>query len=213
MQAKLGVAASFFLFSVTWAASADQNPEIVLSVAAGTPLRLYLTERIPKKAGLPVEAKLLDPLWAYDRLVVPTGVVVSGTVRRVEPVDKRQRWRAILGGDFTPLRNALVDFTAVEMPDGRKISIETVASPGLGSLVKFGALTRVAAAQQNTGVLGTAKQKAKDTMHAELERVKEVAGIAKAPDKKERLYDFAMTKLPYHPQYIRKGTRFDAELR
>src|SRR6266851_3815848 len=32
------------------------------------------------------------------------------------------------------------------------------------------------------------------------------------PGKKEWLYDYAMSRLPYHPQYVRSRTRFDAEL-
>ena len=34
----------------------------------------------------------------------------------------------------------------------------------------------------------------------------------RAPNKKERLVDFLWAKLPYHPQYLRHGTRFDAPL-
>jgi len=41
----------------------------------------------------------------------------------------------------------------------------------------------------------------------------EVADIVRAPNKKEMLYDLLMAKLPYHPQSVRRGTRFDAELR
>ena len=186
---------------------------IVLSVPAGVPLRLYLTKRIPKKVGAPVEAKLLDPLWAYDREVVPAGVSVSGVVRRIEPVEKAQRLRAVLGGDLTPLHTAWIDFTSVQMPDGKKLALHTVEGAGLGSVVSSGAMQTIASQQANKGVLGTGKQKVEDAIHAEIGRAKGIVGIAKAPDKKARLYDFLMSKLPYHPQYLRKGTRFDAELR
>jgi hypothetical protein len=35
----------------------------------------------------------------------------------------------------------------------------------------------------------------------------------RGPNKKEKLFDFLWAKLPYHPQYVRRGTRLDAPLR
>jgi hypothetical protein len=216
MQARLGAAALASVFSslLCGAAVPDNKAQTIpLIVPAGVPLRLYLTRRIPKKAGAPVEAKLLDPIWAFDRQVLPAGVGVSGIIRRIEPVAKAQRLQAVFGGDLTPLHTAWIDFDSVQMPDGRKLALHTVESVGFGSVVPNGAMQTIAAQPANHGLLGTGEQKVKDAVHAELARVKGIAGIAKAPDKKARLYDFAMSKLPYHPQYLRKGTRIDAELR
>jgi hypothetical protein len=36
--------------------------------------------------------------------------------------------------------------------------------------------------------------------------------MVRGPNKKEKLIDFLWSKLPYHPQYLRRGTRFDAPL-
>ena len=41
----------------------------------GLPVRLYLTKRAPKRAGAVVEAKVLDPVYAFDRQVIPAGAV------------------------------------------------------------------------------------------------------------------------------------------
>jgi hypothetical protein len=215
MQARLGAAvlAAVLPCFVSGAAEPDNPKTIDLSVPAGVPIRVYLTKRIPKKAGTPVEAKLLDTLWAYDRPVVPAGAVVSGVVRRIGPVPKMERAKAVLGGDFTPLHTAWIEFTEVHLPDGKTVPLHTVESAGMNSLVPGGTVKMVAAQQANSGVMGSAKQKAKDAMHAEIDRAKSVILIAKAPGKKDRLYDFLMSKLPYHPQYFRNGTRFDAELR
>jgi hypothetical protein len=38
------------------------------------------------------------------------------------------------------------------------------------------------------------------------------ADIVRGPNKKEKLVDFLWAKAPYHPQYWRRGTRFDAPL-
>lgn len=44
--------------------AAEQAPQQVpLVVPAGVPLRLYLTRRVPKREGAPVEAKVFDPVY------------------------------------------------------------------------------------------------------------------------------------------------------
>src|SRR5581483_11978219 len=46
-----------------------------------------------------------------------------------------------------------------------------------------------------------------------MDRVRSIPDLVRGPGKKDMLEDYLITKLPYHPQYIRKGTRFDTELR
>src|SRR5438128_9126917 len=76
----------------------DEAATIQLSVPAGAPLRLYLTRKIPKRLGAPVEGKLLEPIYAFDREVLPAGAVVTGKVSRVEPIGKWRRFQSILNG-------------------------------------------------------------------------------------------------------------------
>jgi hypothetical protein len=64
----------------------------------------------------------------------------------------------------------------------------------------------------NSGVVGAGKQKARDTIDAQIARIKSIPDIVRGPGKKEWLYDYAMSRLPYHPQSVRSRTRFDAEL-
>ena len=60
----------------------EETPRIALNIPSGAPLRLYLTRRVPKRAGAPVEAKVLEPVFAFDREVIPAGAVVQGEVSR-----------------------------------------------------------------------------------------------------------------------------------
>src|ERR1700736_4016837 len=92
------------------AAADSESPNVSLAVPSGVRVRLYLTKRIPKRLGAPVEGKVMEPVFAFDREVLPAGSAVSGRVSAIQPVDKWQRFRSIVGGDFTPLRNALVEF-------------------------------------------------------------------------------------------------------
>jgi hypothetical protein len=189
--------------------AAAQQAETPLVVPAGVPLRLCLSKRVPKKKGAEVKAQVLDPVYAFDRQVIPVGAVVLGRVSSVWPVSKWQRTRAILGGDFTPLHLAEIEFTTLLMPDGHKIPLRTAESLGLNSLASS---KQRAATSQNTGVLGTGKQQAKDAIQGQIERVKSIPSLVRTPDKKEKIEDYLMAKLPYHPQFVRKGTRFDADL-
>src|SRR5579864_4831507 len=81
-------------------AANEEISRVSLEVPSGEPLRLYLTKRVSTRAGAPVEAKLLEPVFAFDREVVPAGTIVQGEVSRVQPYSKWQRTRAILNGDF-----------------------------------------------------------------------------------------------------------------
>lgn len=207
------------LFGALSVASAgdDQTQNIPLTVPPGAPLRLYLTKKISKRAGAPVEAKLLDPVYAFDRVVIPSGADVAGRVSRIEPLSKWQRFQAILGGDFTPLRRAQVEFTTLVMPDQREVPLHTMETTGLNSIYSPSPPPKKRKAQKpgrTGGVLGIGKQTARDQINAQIDaRTRGIAGIVRGPKKKERLIDFLMAKLPYHPQWVRRGTRFDAELK
>ena len=204
-------------------AADDSNPKIALTVPSGAPVRVYLTRRISKRAGTPVQAKLVEPLFAFDREVVPAGATVLGRVSRVQPVSKWRRASAMMNGDFTPLRNAEVEFNTLTLPDGRQLAMHTAESLGLNSLFNFNPPKKKKQKAQpppqttNGGVLGTAKQTAHDQINSQINaqinaRTRGVADIVRAPNKKEKLEEFLMAKLPYHPQWVRRGTRFDAEL-
>jgi len=207
------------LFLVCAAVAAQDTPNdrtrnIALIVPAGVPLRLYLTKRVSQRFKAPVEARLLTPVYAFDHEVIPAGTQVLGHVSRIQPVSRWQRIRAVLGGDFTPLHVAQIEFTSLLPADGRPIELHTVESAGLNSLVPLRPLKQRSQNGQsnNGGILGTGKQKAKDAMNAQMARIKGIPDMVRGPGKKEWLYDYAMSRLPYHPQYVRNRTRFDAEL-
>jgi hypothetical protein len=211
------------ILCVVWPvlAADDSNSAVPLTVPAGAPLRLYLTHKIPKKAGAPVQAKLLEPVYSFDHQVIPAGSAVVGRVSRVQPVSKWQRASAILNGDFTPLRRAFADFASVTLPDGQRVALHTTETEGLRSIVplnppkprKQKAQPQANPQSQNNGVLGLGKQKVQEQINSQINsRTRGIADIVRGPDKKERLVDFLYAKLPYHPQSVRGGTRYDAVL-
>jgi hypothetical protein len=109
----------------------------------------------------------LEPVFAFDREVIPAGTVALGKVSRTQPVRKWQRFTAILNGDFTPLRRAQVEFTTLRLPDGRELVTHTVESMGLNSIYiepspKKKKDQKAQPQNPNGGILETAKQTAKD---------------------------------------------------
>ncbi len=187
--------------SISLAAFAQDVKTIPLTVATGVPVRVYLSKRLTKRQNETVHAKLIEPLFAFDREVVPAGTTVEGRVSSLKPVSKYQRFSAIIGGDFTPLRQAEVEFTTLLLPDGRKIALRTAETPGLSTLYN----PRAKAHAQNGGILGTAKQQARNRIDTAIDTVR-------SPGKMELIEEYLVRRLPWHPQWIRRGTRFDAEL-
>lgn len=193
--------------------------QIDYSVPAGTPLRVYLTKRLPKRAGEAVHAKLLDSLFALDHEVAPAGSEVLGIVRELAPVSKGKRATALLGGDLTPLHRAEVEFTTLVRPDGSRMSLETRQSEELNSLVSLAPAKKskpgkVRPQTSKAGVLGIGKQQVKSQVNRQITGwTRGLSDLVRGPDKKERLEEFLLMKLPYHPQWVRNGTRYDAILR
>ena len=219
-----GILAVVFTSVLASSAAAQSAPDeaqstVSLNVPSGAPLRLYVTRRVSKRLGAPVEAKLLEPVFAFDREVIPAGTVATGKVSRTQSVGKWQRFSTILNGDFTPIRRAEVEFTTLKLADGREFSVRTVGVMGLNSLYvepsKKKKQSPTAQPQvQNGGILGTAKQTAKDRIKGAInDRSRGFADVVRGPNKKEKLIDLMWSKSPYHPQYWRRGTRFDSPLR
>ncbi len=214
---KIRCAAALFLVFIEGAGSQgvgnDEPVTIPLTVPAGVPLRLYLTKAVPKRVGALVRANVLGPVYVFDHEVIPSGTQAIGSVIRCESVPKWERFKAVMNGDFTPLRVAQVEFVTLVLPDGSSRPLSTIASSGLNSLYPLRPPKQLRASPQNPGRLAIGKQKIKDQVNAQVDRLRSIPEMVRGPDKKEWLSDFLLSKLPYHPQHVRNRTRFDAELR
>jgi hypothetical protein len=226
----------FMLCACCFTLLGAQELSVPLTVPAGVPLRLYLTQRAPMRLGAPVSAKLIEPVYAFDRVVIPAGAAVQGSVTQLDPVSKLVRAQALMGGDFTPLRRARVEFTGLKLPDGRVLPIHTASAAGLPTLYvepkppkqpKQAKTPAPGPSQSQTqtpsqpkgdpGVVALARQEAKKQINSRIDaqlnaRTYGLGSLVRGPNKKERLVDFLYAKLPYHPQSYRRGTRFDGVL-
>jgi hypothetical protein len=187
------------------------------------------------RIGASVSAKLIEPIYAFDRVVIPAGTVVQGSVTELDSVSKLIRAQALMAGDFTPLHRARVEFTGLKLPDGRVLPIHTARAAGLPTLYvqpKPPKLPKQTKTPPPTGqnqkpvpsqpvdhtTLGTlARQEAKKQINSKIDaqlnaRTYGLGSLVRGPNKKERLVDFVYAKLPYHPQSYRRGTRFNGIL-
>lgn len=179
-----------------------------LTVQAGAPLHIVLTKKIPiKHAGVPVEGKVVENVYVFDHLVIPAGSRVMGQVTKVDNAPLKERALAIANGNFTPLRQAHVDFNTLVEADGKRRPLQTNVSQGAPSMVHM--------------VAGGNEKKKKGRVASKVEEVhqqvlnQEEAAInnVTAPGKAQRLKAALSARLPYHRPSLPVGTNFTAELK
>src|SRR5581483_1157732 len=202
------------------AATAQTAPSVALVLPTGRALRVTLTDSTTlHRVGQRVTGRVVEPVYAYDRVVLPEGALVEGTITKLQPPSKLARIRSMSSGDFSPHRTVELRFDTV-IRDGERIPIQTLAknaAPHAKRTVapstekeeqdKTGLAARATAEAKSraTSVVATAKQKVTDSIAA----VKEPGKLARARD---AVKEWAINRLPYRPQVLRKGTTYDAEL-
>ncbi len=171
--------------------------EQAVTVDASVPLHVTATRTAAMRVGAPVEGVLTAPVWVYDRLVLPKGTIVHGTVTTLEPVPHGERVQALLNGDVTPLHRPVVRFNSVQVGE-EEVPIDAEARVRQTETVRFAGPVKSSKRAQLTGIV---KEKW-DSVHDEV----------LAPGKKDRALRLFYNQLPYHPQRIWQGTEFIADL-
>ncbi len=189
---------------------------IALEIPAGTPLPVVLGKEVRiRKAGQPIHGTIADPIYAFDKLVVPAGSEVTGSVTRIAGVSKLKRTMAALDANFSPTREIEVTFDQLVLPDGSRIPLRTQVSPTSQGVLQFATATKANNQTQQRG-----KNAARNFASRKIGEAKQQINLdwnmAKAkitaPGKVHRLKRLAIAQFPFHPQYFDAGTRFNAEL-
>jgi len=179
-----------------------------LTIPVGAPLHVVLTKKVPvKHAGVPVEGKLAENVYVFDRLVIPAGTRVMGQVTKVDSAPRKQRALAIANGNFTPLRQAHVDFNILTEPDGKRIPLQTNVSQGGPVMVYL-----VAGGNQKKKK-GRVASKVDEIHQQVLNQEKAAINNVTAPGKLHRLKSALWARFPYHRLSLPVGTTFTAELK
>jgi hypothetical protein len=113
---------------------APQSPEaspvtVAMSVPSGTPIKVALDSEVRiRSVGQPIHGKTTEPVYAFDKLLVPVGTPVNGTVSAIDTVPKKIRTLEAMDGNLSPVRRVHVQFDELILADGRHLSMQTVAS-------------------------------------------------------------------------------------
>jgi hypothetical protein len=182
-----------------------------LTVPQGTPLHVALVkETRVKKPGQPIEGRIIEPVYSFDKIVIPVGTEVDGQIIKIEKASAGKRTEAALNADFTPARKTEVEFDELVLPDGKHLAVHTVVTPGSGQPIQF--VSAASDANQKNGIKSAAaakteaaKQQAKQEWDSAMKQVEE-------PGKLHRIERYAVAQLPVHPQYLPAGVVYFAEL-
>jgi hypothetical protein len=191
---------------------------VELVATTGTPLRIAIDKTTSlRSVGQPVHGTLVEPLYAYDRMVLPAGARVTGHVASLDSPSHFARLRAWSSGDFSPNRRATIAFDAVER-DGQTIELSALGVNGIANVRREVARDAQAPTEEDAPKGATARatdearQKIRESIASAKARANDALSMIKGPGKGERFKFFLLNQLPYHRQYLTKGTVYDARL-
>lgn len=196
-------------------AAAIPASSISLRIPAGTPLKVALDHEVRiRKVGQPVHGRIAEPVYAFDKLVVPAGSEVNGRIAEIEAVSKKRRTVAALNADFSPYREVRLEFDELVLADGRHLPLQTSVARGSSGILQF---VPAGAEKKKEGVKDAGKNLASRKVTEARQEVKREWDTVKKqlhePAKVHRIERYGVAQLPYHPQYMDSGTSFNADLR
>jgi hypothetical protein len=187
-------------------APTSTNRTIALRLPSGTPLQIALDKEVHvRKVDQAIYGRLVQPVYAFDRLVIPVGTEVTGHISKISGISSKERTLGILNADLTPTHPIEVAFDDLVLTDGRHIRLHTLVTPGSGQVIQ---LASAGEHEKRSMVKTAASQKmeeAKQEWHNAMKQVRE-------PGKMHRVLRYGLAQLPIHPQYIDAGTLYFAEL-
>ncbi len=195
----------------TTKSTAPEVPQQVsLTVPRGTPIQVVLEKEVRiRKVGQGVEGRVVEPIYAFDRIVVPSGTKVRGEVTKIQPLSGGKRTVAGLDEDFTPAHPVEVRFTDIMLSDGKHIPVQTSVTPGSGQVLKF---TTAPDKESKKTIKDVAAEKTKQAKQQAKDEWNNAMKQLKTPGRLHRAQRYVQAQLPVHPQYIPAGTTYFAEL-
>jgi hypothetical protein len=181
--------------SISLAAAQEAQPsQNTIVVGSGNDLRCKLDKGLRiTKAGEPITARLVEPVYIGTILAIPEGSTIKGHLSSVSTAPLTKRTGRLLSGDFTPPQTANVIFDHLILSNGTSVPIHTDTTVGISGVQTSQYLPK----SQRPGLR---------------QKVKDAAKPLREPHKLQRLGEAAITSLPYHPEYLDQGTIFDTAL-
>jgi hypothetical protein len=149
---RVGPLSRVFFYFLSAIPAASQIVPLILP--AGTVLQIKIEKRIRiKGVGQQITGRLLQPAFVFNKEIIPAGSEVIGHIERLSLVNKQRRFKAILNGDFTPLRNPEIQFDLLKLPDGTTMPIKTGTASQWGVIAPYG--KKVRARNKKNSFIGT----------------------------------------------------------
>jgi hypothetical protein len=192
-------------------AKAAPPQTVPLTVAKGSPLQIALDDEVQvKKVGQPIHGRTVEPIYAFDHVVVPVGSKVTGKISKINGLSNGKRTLAALNADFTPVRKVEVAFDALTLPGGKVFSLHTHVTPGSGQVIQL--VTAANPKEKKNAVKDAASAKVSQAKQQAHQQWDNAMKQVKAPGKIRRLERYGESQSPVHRQFIPAGTVYFAEL-
>jgi hypothetical protein len=171
-----------------------------LTVPSGTLLRVEVTRRNRLRTGRVLQGRLLEPIYAENRLQIPSGALLQGTIAAVRPAAHGKRLEAKFHGDFTPLHEPIIRWTTLTRGDGDEYPLQAESTTGAGGTLYFRTFR------------GPHQSLLRRAWSSLIGRKDAAVSSVKAPHLGERLQKFFWSQMPYHPQYLEEGAQYEMAL-
>jgi hypothetical protein len=182
-----------------------------MTVPAGTPIKVALDLEVRVHGvGQAVRGKTVEPVYAFDKLLIPAGTAVNGRISAMDAVPRKTRLLDATDGNFSPSRQVHVQFDELVMGDGRHVALQTVASPAPDGVLRF--VSANEKAEKKNKVEDAASKQVSATRQEIRRQWNDLQKQIHEHGKMHKLKRIALAQLPVHPQYIDAGTTFNADL-
>ncbi len=198
------------------ATASQPTPNLIpLTVPTGTALKVALDQEVRiQRVGQAVHGKIVEPVYAFDQLVVPVGTGVIGKISAIDRVPEKRRIVAAMNGEFSPSRQVHIDFTELVLADGGHVPLQADVWPASRGVLQFVSASQPEKQKSEKDGLRSVTSRKIGEAKKELKRERDsVKTQLDEPEKMHRLERFVVAQLPYHPQYVDPGTSFNADLR
>ena len=183
-----------------------------MTVEAGTPIKVAIDSEVRiRVVGQTIHGTTTEPIYAFDKLLIPVGTVVNGKVSAIDPVPRMARTMQAANGNFSPVRKVHVQFDELVMADGRHVPLHTVASPAPDGVLRFVSANEAEKKKKNK-VQQAASNKASATRQAIHQQWSDLQRKVHEPGKMHKVKRIVLAQSPVHPQYLDAGTSFNANL-
>jgi hypothetical protein len=179
--------------------SAQSQTPLQATLPSGTPLSVMIEKHLPMRAGQPIRAQLIYPIYSNDTLILPEKTVLTGTVIELRS-NHSQRINAQLNGDFTPFHIPVVRFNQIILADGTALPIATSTATNGAPILRL-----VAPPPHKGGFIHKEWDSGMHIVHDQI-------AVFTAPEKGDRLLQLFYHQLPYHPERIEKSTAWTVEI-